>query len=239
MNSEEHQLQSTSQPKFSAFALMILLLLIIFAFISKVNILLENSDKHIFSISNSNTIAESDLKKVVKKVEDTLNQSKQEMVNVGAAILDGNTIEEYNTPTNNSRKDNVVDKNTQENKEYYPIVPSKPQKGDRLGGILVAKKDFIPANSKSSISTTPPIKKHNYRSAPSVKSISFYRPQKYVIRKNDTLWSIAKKTTGKGSNWKKIVKLNPGLSPSRLTPGMKIKIIASKTNSFAWSGNSF
>jgi LysM repeat protein len=46
----------------------------------------------------------------------------------------------------------------------------------------------------------------------------------YVIRKGDTLWSIAKRKLGSGRRWKEIVDENPGLDPQRLVIGKVIRL---------------
>lgn len=69
-------------------------------------------------------------------------------------------------------------------KEYSTVSYSKPKK-KTSNGKKVTKK----SNSKK-------------RSTKSTKTT------KYTIKKGDTLWKIAKKKTGKSSNWKKIYKKN-------------------------------
>jgi nucleoid-associated protein YgaU len=46
----------------------------------------------------------------------------------------------------------------------------------------------------------------------------------YVVRDNDSLWSIARKVYGNGAEWTKIVQANPGLTPGKLHTGMKLRI---------------
>ncbi len=48
----------------------------------------------------------------------------------------------------------------------------------------------------------------------------------YEIRKDDNLEGIALSKLGKRSLWREIVAVNPGLNPSRLQPGTKIKLPA-------------
>ncbi len=49
----------------------------------------------------------------------------------------------------------------------------------------------------------------------------------YIVAKGDTLWSIAKKQLGKGSRYKEILAMNPGISENvPLTIGTKLKIPA-------------
>lgn len=44
----------------------------------------------------------------------------------------------------------------------------------------------------------------------------------YVIRKGDTLWSIAKRFYGDGQRWVDIVNANPGIDPKKLIVGDEI-----------------
>lgn len=64
---------------------------------------------------------------------------------------------------------------------------------------------------------------------PGMESQSKKKVTQYVVRKNDTLWSIAKKMMGssKSSNINKIMKDN-GLTDSRLDPGMSLVIITDR-----------
>lgn len=49
-------------------------------------------------------------------------------------------------------------------------------------------------------------------------------PIKHKVAKNETLWSLAVKYLNKGSRWKEIAKINPGIDPNNLKPGTIIKI---------------
>lgn len=64
----------------------------------------------------------------------------------------------------------------------------------------VAYKTISKKTSKSGKKVSK--KKTKKRSSKEKKTV------KYVVKKNDTLWGIAKKQTGKSSNWKKIYKDN-------------------------------
>jgi nucleoid-associated protein YgaU len=44
----------------------------------------------------------------------------------------------------------------------------------------------------------------------------------YVVKKGDTLFSIAKTTYGSGNQWQRIASANPGLSPGTLKAGQTI-----------------
>lgn len=46
----------------------------------------------------------------------------------------------------------------------------------------------------------------------------------YVIRKGDTLWALAVKYYGRGTEWTKIQKANPGIVPTKLRIGSTIVI---------------
>jgi nucleoid-associated protein YgaU len=49
-------------------------------------------------------------------------------------------------------------------------------------------------------------------------------PTTYVVRKGDTLWSIAERLLGNGKRWQEIVAANPGIEPHRLPVGKKLLI---------------
>lgn len=46
----------------------------------------------------------------------------------------------------------------------------------------------------------------------------------HVVRKGDTLWSIAKRYLGDGKQWPRLVKANPGLDPQKLHVGQTLKV---------------
>jgi nucleoid-associated protein YgaU len=72
--------------------------------------------------------------------------------------------------------------------------------------------------------TTPPKKPAR---PPSGKKTGITFPRTYVVKKNDSLWKIAKAYYGKGSLWRKIYNYNAkviGRNPNRLYPGMKLVI---------------
>jgi 5'-nucleotidase len=46
----------------------------------------------------------------------------------------------------------------------------------------------------------------------------------YVVKKGDTLFSIAKQAYGNGNQWQRIAQANPGLSPTTLKAGKTIVI---------------
>lgn len=48
--------------------------------------------------------------------------------------------------------------------------------------------------------------------------------KKYLVKKGDTLWSIAKANYGDGKQYTKIVSANPGVSPSALKAGQTLMI---------------
>ncbi len=69
-------------------------------------------------------------------------------------------------------------------KEYVTVEYSKPKKNTKAGKKVKKKKIKKKRSSKAKKTT------------------------KYTVKKGDTLWGIAKKKTGKSSNWKKIYKKN-------------------------------
>lgn len=52
------------------------------------------------------------------------------------------------------------------------------------------------------------------------------RTDSYVVQENDNLWAIAQKTLGAGHKWQLIAQANPGVDPSRLSPGTVLIIPA-------------
>lgn len=44
----------------------------------------------------------------------------------------------------------------------------------------------------------------------------------YIVRRGDTLWSIARSQYGSGQRWRDIVNANPGLVPERMAVGQKL-----------------
>jgi 5'-nucleotidase len=46
----------------------------------------------------------------------------------------------------------------------------------------------------------------------------------YVVKKGDTMFSIAKQAYGNGNQWQKIAAANPGLTPSTLKAGRTITL---------------
>lgn len=50
--------------------------------------------------------------------------------------------------------------------------------------------------------------------------------REYEVKKDDVLESIAKRELGAAKHWRDIMTANPGLAPTKLRPGMKIKLPA-------------
>ncbi|MBX6361380.1 MAG: LysM peptidoglycan-binding domain-containing protein [Acidobacterium ailaaui] len=62
---------------------------------------------------------------------------------------------------------------------------------------------------------------------PSTKKTSVTLPRTYTVKKNDSLWKIAKAYYGAGSQWRKIYNANTkviGKNPNKIEPGMKLVI---------------
>jgi WD40 repeat protein len=59
--------------------------------------------------------------------------------------------------------------------------------------------------------------------------IDMTKPRHYIIKKSDSIWSIAEKTLGTGERWEDLVKANPGLNPKKLSIGRKIVIPSAYT----------
>lgn len=61
--------------------------------------------------------------------------------------------------------------------------------------------------------------------ATAIISLKDHYPQKYVVQKNDTLYSIAEKYLSKPWEWRKLWRNNPQLSnPNKLYPGMVLEL---------------
>jgi 5'-nucleotidase len=45
-----------------------------------------------------------------------------------------------------------------------------------------------------------------------------------VVRKGDTLWSLAEEYLGSGRRWQEIAEANPSVNPNKLLVGMQLKI---------------
>jgi len=73
------------------------------------------------------------------------------------------------------------------------------------------------ATTPTGTAQTEPAQGEPTRSEPAAAST-------YVVRKGDTLWSVAQRLLGDGKRWKEIAEANPGLSPSKLPVGQTLKI---------------
>nr|WP_283246268.1 LysM peptidoglycan-binding domain-containing protein [Zhenhengia yiwuensis] len=59
---------------------------------------------------------------------------------------------------------------------------------------------------------------------PNTKRETKPAPNEYVVKKGDTLWGIAKKVTGEGSNYKVIAEKNNIKNPDLLKVGQRLVI---------------
>jgi len=69
-------------------------------------------------------------------------------------------------------------------------------------------KEYVTASYSTPKKKTSNGKKVTKKSNSKKRSTKSTKTTKYTIKKGDTLWKIAKKKTGKSSNWKKIYKKN-------------------------------
>lgn len=69
-------------------------------------------------------------------------------------------------------------------------------------------KEYVTVSYSTSKKKTSNGKKVTKKSNSKKRSTKSTKTTKYTIKKGDTLWKIAKKKTGKSSNWKKIYKKN-------------------------------
>ncbi len=82
------------------------------------------------------------------------------------------------------------------------------------------KKHFVKADSFSATS-----KIRNIVNLPTISVINKVPGNVYVVRENDTLWSIAAKMLGNGTRYPEILKINSQLTGAAdLEPGMELKL---------------
>jgi nucleoid-associated protein YgaU len=99
--------------------------------------------------------------------------------------------------------------------ESWPLPPSAAPKPP-------AKTE--PAPITPAIPPLPPIGGSAELTPPPAPSTGVVEERTYVIKEGDLLATVAKQELGASSRWPEILKLNPGLEPERLRPGMKIKL---------------
>jgi nucleoid-associated protein YgaU len=239
MSSKRHN--DSNHPHFSAFAVMILVLLLIFAFISKINILLEDTEKLNTTISKYSPV-KSKIIKSVNRVKTTFTNSDNKVL-----VKVNNAVRTISTEKAVAREDSaVVDSDQQETdnkqKQYsiresghsaYPIVPSRPKKGDKLGAKFAALNDYVPAEKKFVKPEYKPERKIEYKAAPSPERLKIVKIKYHIhtLKKNETLWKISFRYLGDGRLWQSISDANPGLNPKNLKPGSKIRIPYKNSNS--------
>ncbi len=80
-----------------------------------------------------------------------------------------------------------------------------------------APEDFKPVTKEGDKSKTGTV-------STSVDSSAKPAHQEYIVQPRDTFTNIAEKQLGSKKYWTEIKKLNPGVDPTRMTPGMKIKL---------------
>jgi nucleoid-associated protein YgaU len=112
------------------------------------------------------------------------------------------------------------------------ICPRKPRKGDKLVDspkIADASKGIPATGNQNGVPGIPEVQK-TYRgqrgttSPSSVASKPQQRARRYTIRKDETLWSIARRFYGNGKYYSRIEKANPGFSHDTMKPGQVITI---------------
>lgn len=99
---------------------------------------------------------------------------------------------------------------------YWPSPPGSP--GEVQFSISL-KEYRVPTVKKWTHSSTP----SNKQRPPKQKE----QPKTYIVKKGDSLWSIAKRIYGDGSKWRKIYDANKkfiGKDPNRIYPGQKLVI---------------
>jgi 5'-nucleotidase len=98
-----------------------------------------------------------------------------------------------------------------------PAAPAayQPPLYDTTGTIPTA------AQPVTAVPATPSSETPMVSTTPSVQSIG---ETKHVVRRGDTLFSIARASYGNGKQWKKIAAANPGVSASHLKVGQVLVI---------------
>ncbi len=89
-----------------------------------------------------------------------------------------------------------------------------------------------PAPAETRVEPAPPAEP-----APAVEPAPA-APRTYTVKKGDTLWTIAKKEYGKGTDWPRITEANPGLTEKSLAAGKTILLPAVATASSRPSASS-
>lgn len=252
MSSNNNRHDISSQPKFSAFAIMILILLAIFSFISKINLLIDKTDNHIYSISEKSSLSEMRLndsrKRLVTTYKSQANNSEpaksdREIVvsNIPApknivnnsSIASETSIAKETASKSNQGNEIANQSETNAEEDYlpsYPIVPQRPQKGDRLGTVFAEKSDYIPAEKNVISPASKPKELISYKAAIPSDRLEVKQFRTHILAKDETLWAISARYLGKGTLWKDIIKANPGLNPDSLIPGTKIRIPLKKVD---------
>jgi nucleoid-associated protein YgaU len=216
-NQKDH---TATQPHFSAFALMILILLGIFAIISRIDIVMPDmnptNEKTETKPNNNTEDDKTHIKEVIAKRQKEEN-SNEEFTNSEYRLRRPVTSKNFEIKKNN-------DNEKSEPLPSYPVVPCKPMRGDKLSSEKFASTDFIPAEKNAEKPSSLPKKIISYKSAPTFEKLKRVRKkQKYhVMRKDETLWRIARQEYGKGKYWKEIVKANNNISPQKVRPGTRI-----------------
>jgi nucleoid-associated protein YgaU len=96
-----------------------------------------------------------------------------------------------------------------------PPVPPWPLHGDPNPPLITPGP--APADPKPSV--TPP-------ADPKPAEEPAVAERFHIVKQGETLGQIAQNELGTASRWQEIVKLNPGVEPERLRPGMKLKLPA-------------
>jgi 5'-nucleotidase len=103
-----------------------------------------------------------------------------------------------------AKNDSVMDVNV------APVPPREPE-------VAYATPGHQPAYYDASVTQTP-------AGGGAVTPAAATAGSTYVVKKGDTLFSIAKASYGNGNQWQRIASANPGLSPSTLKAGQKITL---------------
>lgn len=99
---------------------------------------------------------------------------------------------------------------------------NKSTEGPPLAGNTVAEVTPTPAPSPAPTTLTPPAEPVVTEAPATTAPPSGNKS--YVVKRGDTLWSIAKSSYGDGKQYKRIMAANPGVSPNALRVGQTLMI---------------
>jgi len=118
---------------------------------------------------------------------------------------------------------------TSERAEMQPVAPPPSYQYDQPTHSPWGSSEFEPdthANQPMMTEPVAPTEEVTFSSAPPqpAQPMQPAAPTTYIIRKGDTLWSIARIHLGDPKRWVEIQNANPGLNPNKLPIGQTINL---------------